>query len=44
MLIDNSSAVTRNPDNTGSTPPYTARVLAELPWGGFLDATVVGEY
>jgi prepilin-type N-terminal cleavage/methylation domain-containing protein len=44
MLIDNSSAVTRNPDNTGSTPPYTARVLAELPWGGFLDATVVGKY
>lgn len=44
MLIDNSSAATRNPDNTGSTPPYTARVLAELPWGGFLDATVVGKY
>ncbi len=44
MLVDNSSASTRNPDNTGNTPPYTARVLAELPWGGFLDATVVGQY
>lgn len=44
MLVDNSSAATRNPDNTSATPPYTSRVLAELPWGGYLDATVVGQY
>jgi prepilin-type N-terminal cleavage/methylation domain-containing protein len=44
MRVDNSSTDTRNPDNTGNTPPYTARVLAELPWGGYLDATVTGQY
>lgn len=44
LLIDTHSGSTRNPGTVGQAPPYTARVLAELPWGGNLTATASGLY
>ncbi len=46
MLLDNSSAASRNPDTTGMTIPYTAVLNAELPWspGVFLTVTATGLY
>lgn len=44
LRIDNHSASTRNPSTTGLSIPYTALVLAELPWGGNLTVTVNGIY
>ena len=44
ILVDNSSNSTRNPNSTGVILPYTARLSAELPWGGTLDVTVNGAY
>lgn len=46
MLLDNSSAASRNPDTTGMTIPFTAILNAELPWspGAFLTVTATGLY
>ncbi|MBF0507110.1 MAG: hypothetical protein HQL09_09765 [Nitrospirae bacterium] len=46
LLVDNSSAASRNPDTTGQAIPYTAVINAELPWspGAFLTVTVTGLY
>ncbi len=44
VLVDNSSASTRNPNTTGVAVPYTARLLAEVPWGDPITVTVNGLY
>lgn len=44
LLVDNSSASTRNPDTVGNETPYTALLSAELPWGGSLVVTAAGIY
>lgn len=44
LLVDNSSASTRNPETVGNETPYTALLSAELPWGGSVVVTVMGIY
>lgn len=44
VLVNNGGAGTRNPSTTGAILPYTAILRAELPWGTFLDVSVVGNY
>jgi Tfp pilus assembly protein PilE len=44
LLVDNGSASSRNPDTVGLIIPYTARLLAEVPWGANIEITVTGNY
>ncbi len=45
MRLDNHSSSTRNPDTTGLSTPYTAHILADLPWNNaVLEVVVNGVY
>lgn len=47
ILADNSSTATRNPghpDPAMAAPPYTARVIAQLPGGAVLELSAIATY